>query len=68
MKRLIALSIAEGVKQTEQQHLDATEDIEVLVMTRDELLELMMADEMKQSLMLAPLWRYFYLQERNSCR
>ena len=60
--------LAKGVKQTEQQHLDATEDIEVLVMTRDELLELMMADEMKQSLMLAPLWRYFYLQERNSCR
>ena len=60
--------LAKGVKQTQQQHLDATEDIEVLVMTRDELLELMMADEMKQSLMLAPLWRYFYLQERNSCR
>lgn len=55
--------LAKGVTQTCNQHLDSTEDIEVLLMTRDELLDLMMADEMKQALMLAPLWRYFYLQE-----
>jgi len=56
--------LAKGVKLTEEQHLDATEDIEVLLMSRQELLDLMMADEMKQALMLAPLWRYFYLQEK----
>ncbi len=56
--------LAKGVNLTEKQHLDATEDIEVLLMSRQELLDLMMADEMKQALMLAPLWRYFYLQEK----
>lgn len=55
--------LAKGVKKTCAQHLDATEDIEVVLMSREELLDLMMADEMKQSLMLAPLWRYFYLEK-----
>ncbi len=55
--------LAEGVIPTGTQHLDATEDIEVLTLSREELLDLMMADEMKQSLMLAPLWRYFYLNK-----
>lgn len=53
--------LAKGVKRTDRQHLDATEDIEVITLSRDELLELMSADEMKQALMLAPLWRHFYL-------
>ena len=56
--------LAEGVTLTDVQHLDATEEIEVLTLSRDELMELMMSDEMKQSLMLAPLWRYFYLTEK----
>lgn len=58
--------LAEGVELTSTQHLDPTENIEVLVLTSDELFTLMEADEMKQSLMLAPLWRYFYykLKER----
>lgn len=56
--------LAEGVRRTESQHLDPTEVIEPLELSRDELLELMMSDEMKQSLMLAPLWRYFYLTDK----
>lgn len=56
--------LAEGVELTDGQHLDATEEIEPLTLSRDELMELMMSDEMKQSLMLAPLWRYFYLMEK----
>lgn len=56
--------LAEGVELTGIQHLDATEMISVLTLSREELMELMMSDEMKQSLMLAPLWRYFYLTER----
>lgn len=56
--------LAEGVEKTSGQHLDATEEIEVLTMSREELLELMMNDEMKQSLMLASLWRYFYLTDK----
>ncbi|MCM1292381.1 MAG: NUDIX hydrolase [Bacteroides sp.] len=56
--------LAQGVKRTSTQHLDATEDVEALTLSREELLELMMSDRMKQSLMLAPLWRYFYLTEK----
>lgn len=56
--------LAEGVELTEGQHLDATEMVEPLTLSRSELLDLMMADGMKQSLMLAPLWRYFYLQQK----
>lgn len=53
--------LATGVRLTGTQHLDATEDIEVITLSREELLKLMEADEMKQSLMLAPLWRHFYM-------
>lgn len=53
--------LAVGVEPTGSQHLDPTESIEVLTMSRDELLDFMKSDQMKQSLMLAPLWRYFYL-------
>ena len=56
--------LAEDVEHLGSQHLDATESIEPLLLSRDELMHLMMSDEMKQSLMLAPLWRYFYLTER----
>jgi len=55
--------LAKGVRLTDTQHLDATESIEVLTFDREGLLELMKSDEMKQSLMLAPLWRYFYLTD-----
>ena len=56
--------LAEDVEHLGSQHLDATESIEPLLLSREELMHLMMSDEMKQSLMLAPLWRYFYLTER----
>ena len=41
------------------QHLDATEDIRVHLLTRQELLELLRTDRIRQALMAAPLWRYF---------
>lgn len=53
--------LARGVKRVDSQHLDATEDIEVVLMTENQLLDLMRQpdSELKQALMLAPLWRYF---------
>lgn len=57
--------LAKGVKLTQEQHLDPTEAVEPLTLSRDDVMELMMSDEMKQSLMLAPLWRYFYLTGKN---
>ncbi len=54
--------IARGVKKLSGQHLDATEDIQVLLMSEQEVYDLLLADEMKQSLMAAPLWKYFALK------
>lgn len=56
--------LAEGVELTEEQNLDPTELIEPITVSREELMDLMMSDKMKQSLMLAPLWRYFYLTDK----
>lgn len=57
--------VAEGVSKSSFQHLDATEDIKVCIMTPDEVLHMLLSDEVKQSLMAAPLWRYFYEKDRN---
>jgi len=54
--------LATGVTPGGGQHLDPTEDIEVVTLSRSELLAMMQRDELKQALMLAPLWRYFYKQ------
>ena len=51
--------IATGVEKISTQHLEQTEDITVHLLTVDEVKELLINDEIKQSLMLAPLWRYF---------
>lgn len=54
--------LATGVKLMGEQHLDATEDVEVRIMTRDEVYDLLVSDGIKQALMAAPLWRYFALE------
>lgn len=51
--------LATGVKKLQEQHLDRTEDIDVMLLTRDEVLEMMRSGQLKQALMLAPLWQYF---------
>lgn len=52
--------IAEGVTQCSSQHLDRTEDIEVLLMSPDEVYNLLRDGGIIQALMAAPLWRYFH--------
>lgn len=54
--------IARGVERIADQHLDATEDIKVEILTEDEVWEMLVNDRMKQSLMAAPLWKYFALK------
>lgn len=54
--------LAQGVRLMGEQHLDATEDVEVALLTRDEVYRLLRSDSMKQALMAAPLWRYFALE------
>ena len=51
--------VAEGVHDSGLRHLDSTEDIEVELMTEAELYDLLLRDRIRQSLMAAPLWRWF---------
>lgn len=52
--------LARGVKPVTKQHLDRTEDVEVVFLKEEEVLRMLTADEVKQALMAAPLWKYFY--------
>ena len=56
--------IARGVELAGNQHLDRGEDIEVRLFTRGEVLEMLRNGEIWQSLMAAPLWKYFALEEK----
>lgn len=54
--------LATDVELISEQHLDETEDIAVRLLTEEEVRQLLLSDEMKQSLMAAPLWKYFALK------
>lgn len=54
--------IAKNVEIISNQNLDNTEDIQVKLMSEQEVRQLLIDDKMKQSLMAAPLWKYFALQ------
>lgn len=51
--------LATGVAPIGEQHLDNGEDINVRIFSRDEVLEMLRQGEVWQSLMAAPLWKYF---------
>lgn len=51
--------VATGVQKVSDQHLDATEELEVHLLSRDEVLTLLQNNEIIQSLMIAPLLRFF---------
>jgi len=50
--------LATGVRRLSEQHLEETEDIDVCLMSADEVLALMQKGEILQGIMLAPLWRW----------
>lgn len=52
--------VADGVRRTQTQHLDANEDIEVHVLEKDEVFKMLSNGDLLQALMAAPLWKYFY--------
>lgn len=56
--------LAEDVEPLGEQHLDATEDLRVHLLTREEVIELLRTDRIRQALMAAPLWRYLAEQRR----
>ncbi|MDE6872049.1 MAG: NUDIX hydrolase [Bacteroidales bacterium] len=51
--------LATGVEKVSGQDLDPTEDLSVELLSEDEVKALLAKDQIKQSLMAAPLWRYF---------
>ena len=56
--------IATGVSKTENTRLDSTEDLRTRLLTEAEVLEILKNDELKQSLMAAPLWKYFATKQK----
>ena len=50
--------VAQGVKKIGTQHLHSTEDLEVVLLDRSQVWDLMVNDQVKQALMAAPLWRF----------
>ena len=57
--------VAKGVRKCASQKLDPTEDVEVVLMSSEELFRLLEDGEIIQSLMAAPLWKFFYMSESN---
>lgn len=56
--------LATDVELVSTQHLESTEDITVHLFTLDEVKEMLMHDEIKQALHVAPLWKYIALYAR----
>lgn len=54
--------LARNVEKIAGQHLDETEDIAVRLLSEAEVKQMLLDDEIKQSLMAAPLWKYFALK------
>ena len=55
--------LAKGVKPISSQHLEMTEDIDVIVMSREDVKKMLIEGKMMQGIMQAPLWRLFYEEE-----
>ena len=51
--------LATDVERMDVQHLDQAEDIEVRLFSREEVMDMLEKGEIWQSLMAAPLWKYF---------
>lgn len=64
MNNLSYTFLATDVEPVSDQHLDETEDIAVRLLSETDVKEMLLKNEMKQSLMAAPLWKYFALKSR----
>lgn len=50
--------LAIGVEPVSSQHLEASEDIKVVLMDQEEVIRMLRNDEFHQAMMAAPLWKY----------
>ena len=62
MTNLTHCFLATGVEKAFEQHLDATEELEVHLLTREEVCYVLRNNEMMQSLMVASLLKYLSLE------
>ena len=62
MNNLCYSFLATGVERIDTQHLEATEDITVHLIPREQVLQMLQEGEFMQAMMVAPLYKYFYTQ------
>ena len=55
--------LAIGVEKIAEQHLDETEELSVLFMTKEEVKRMLKENQICQALMVAPLYKYIYAAE-----
>lgn len=55
--------LALDVEKVGNQHLDASEDLSVHLLSEQEVWDLLQNDQLRQSLMVAPLWKYFVIKD-----
>lgn len=55
---LVHCFVARDVELTSERHLDPTEELEVHLLTRDEVIELLKTNSILQATHIAPLWRF----------
>ena len=60
MTNLCHCFLATGVERTATQNLDRTEYLEVHFFKPEEVRQMLLRGEFRQSLMAAPLWKFFY--------
>lgn len=64
MTNLTHVFLAIDVEPVSTQHLEATEDLTVHLLSYEEVLELLRTDQIKQALHAAPLWKYVANENR----
>lgn len=62
MTNLTYCYLAVGVEQVSTQHLEETEDLSIHLLEEEEVKALLQNDGVRQSLMAAPLWKYFAMK------
>ena len=63
MSNMTHCFLAIGVEKITEQHLDETEELSVLFMTKEEVKRMLNENQICQALMVAPLYKYIYAAE-----
>ncbi len=59
MNNMTHCFLATGVEKISEPHLDDTEELEVYLLSREKVRELLKTNQFVQALMVAPLWKFF---------